>query len=148
MPYTIDPSRDVALDVDGDFTWETIRKGDEGPKFLHGHKKPGEKGKAGNGKKDSRADRKKKDAPSSVLPTTADDAEESELEEKEREKEPLEEKPFELKNLKLRVPKGSFVAIVGRVGSGKVRVLFATGRAHMLMALGRRARCCRRSSVR
>ena len=97
VPYTIDPSRDVALDVDGDFTWETIRKGDEGPKFLHGHKKPGEKGKAGNGKKE-KADRKKKDAQSSVLPTTTDDAEESELEEKEREKEPLEEKPFELKN--------------------------------------------------
>ncbi|KAI0701736.1 multidrug resistance-associated ABC transporter [Earliella scabrosa] len=124
VPYTIDPSRDVALDVDGDFTWETIRKGDEGPKFLHGHKKPGEKGKAGNGKKE-KADRKKKDAPSSVLPTTNDDAEESELEEKEREKEPLEEKPFELKNLKLRVPKGSFVAIVGRVGSGKSSLLQA-----------------------
>lgn len=32
------------------------------------------------------------------------------------------EKPFELTDIALRVPKGSFVAIVGRVGSGKVRL--------------------------
>jgi ATP-binding cassette subfamily C (CFTR/MRP) protein 1 len=31
-----------------------------------------------------------------------------------------EEKPFELKNLNLKVAKGSFIGIVGRVGSGKV----------------------------
>ena len=31
-----------------------------------------------------------------------------------------EDKPFELKNLELKIPKGAFVAIVGRVGSGKV----------------------------
>jgi len=31
-----------------------------------------------------------------------------------------DEKPFELVDLVLRIPKGSFVAIVGRVGSGKV----------------------------
>jgi len=36
----------------------------------------------------------------------------------EAEEEP--EPPFELRDLMLRVPKGSFVAIVGRVGSGKV----------------------------
>jgi len=35
-----------------------------------------------------------------------------------------EEKPFALTNLALRVPKGSFVAIVGRVGSGKVLTSF------------------------
>jgi ABC-type polysaccharide/polyol phosphate transport system ATPase subunit len=31
-----------------------------------------------------------------------------------------EERPFELKDIVLRVPRGSFVAVVGRVGSGKV----------------------------
>jgi hypothetical protein len=31
-----------------------------------------------------------------------------------------DEKPFELKGLDIAVPKGSFVAIVGRVGLGKV----------------------------
>ncbi|KAJ6470798.1 P-loop containing nucleoside triphosphate hydrolase protein, partial [Mycena vitilis] len=34
-----------------------------------------------------------------------------------------EEKPFELTNLRFDVPKGSFVAIVGKVGSGKVRLI-------------------------
>jgi ABC-type polysaccharide/polyol phosphate transport system ATPase subunit len=33
-----------------------------------------------------------------------------------------EEEPFQLKDIVLRVPNGSFVAIVGRVGSGKVIV--------------------------
>ena len=32
-----------------------------------------------------------------------------------------EEKPFELIDAKLKISRGSFVAIVGRVGSGKVR---------------------------
>ena len=34
-----------------------------------------------------------------------------------------EEKPFALANLELRIPHGQFVAIVGRVGSGKSSVL-------------------------
>jgi ABC-type polysaccharide/polyol phosphate transport system ATPase subunit len=40
----------------------------------------------------------------------------------ERESNPESEKPFELTDIALQVPKGSFVAIVGRVGSGKVRL--------------------------
>ena len=43
-----------------------------------------------------------------------------EVGEKMKEKE-KEEKPFELVDVKLKIPRGSFVAIVGRVGSGKVR---------------------------
>ena len=38
----------------------------------------------------------------------------------ERESNPESEKPFQLTDITLQVPKGSFVAIVGRVGSGKV----------------------------
>jgi ABC-type bacteriocin/lantibiotic exporter with double-glycine peptidase domain len=45
-------------------------------------------------------------------------AEEKEAE--ECESNPESEKPFELTDIALRIPKGSFVAIVGRVGSGKV----------------------------
>ncbi len=40
----------------------------------------------------------------------------------ERESIQESEKPFELTDIALQVPKGSFVAIVGRVGSGKVRL--------------------------
>ena len=57
-----------------------------------------------------------------MLPTTAPTADEKE---KEKEKEKEDEKPFALKDLQLKVPKGAFVAIVGRVGSGKVRLLLA-----------------------
>ena len=37
---------------------------------------------------------------------------------------PSEEQPFQLQSLKLAVPKGAFVAIVGRVGSGKVSEIY------------------------
>jgi ABC-type glutathione transport system ATPase component len=54
-----------------------------------------------------------------LLPVrTAEDNEANE----EIESNPESEKPFELTDIALRVPKGSFVAIVGRVGTGKVRL--------------------------
>ncbi|RPD56133.1 multidrug resistance-associated ABC transporter [Lentinus tigrinus ALCF2SS1-7] len=99
VPYTINPASDYALDVDGDFTWEEVRKDM-------------------NAQAKNEQDKDKDKAAESTLPTTAPP------EEQEKEKAP-EEKPFELKNLRLKVPKGAFVAIVGRVGSGKSSVLQA-----------------------
>lgn len=61
-PYVIDDRCEHAVEVNGDFTWET------------------------SGATSSEADRQ----------------------------------PFELKDLRLSIPRGAFVAIVGRVGSGKV----------------------------
>jgi ATP-binding cassette, subfamily C (CFTR/MRP), member 1 len=58
---------------------------------------------------EKKANKKKRD---SVLPTTATTDSEKKAD--------APEKPFELKGLNLKIPKGSFVAIVGRVGSGKV----------------------------
>jgi ATP-binding cassette subfamily C (CFTR/MRP) protein 1 len=138
-PYTVDYESKDALRVDGDFTWETAGKVPPGdPKFSNdksgkggggGAKKEKEKGK-GKGKekkekeKESKGEQevkkrffrgKKKVAKDPLLPTTTNEAG-AEPDESKTE----EEKPFELKNLKLRVPKGSFVAIVGRVGCGKV----------------------------
>ena len=77
VPYEIDPHADAAVDVDGDFTWETVRK----------------------------------DATNENGPSSGGGEERKEK----------EEKPFELIDVKLKIPRGSFVAIVGRVGSGKVR---------------------------
>ena len=107
VPYTIDPKSDVALDVDGDFTWEEVRKEDAGAV-----KDPATKATADGGN----------DA-APTLPTTAPP--DDQAQEKEQEKEKPPDKPFELKDLKLRIPKGAFVAIVGRVGSGKSSVLQA-----------------------
>ncbi|KAF7982734.1 hypothetical protein HWV62_26606 [Athelia sp. TMB] len=104
-PYTIDPESKWGVEVDGDFTWETAG----GPP----KEAPAAKGKGAMGKgKPGKEKKGKKQEP--VLPVTAD---------AEKEKEKEEDKPFELKNLKMRIPKGAFVAIVGRVGSGKSSVL-------------------------
>jgi ATP-binding cassette subfamily C (CFTR/MRP) protein 1 len=112
-PYAIEYEQKNAVSVDGDFTWETAGKL-EGPKFSG----LGKDGKAAK----RRSKMGKKGTESPVLPTTTndvgDDAEKEKEKEKESEKE--EEKPFELNNLKLNIVRGSFVAIVGRVGSGKV----------------------------
>ena len=95
-----------AVKVDGDFTWEVAGKV-EGNRFS---------GKGGKKKPDAKPKPEKKKSSKSknpVLPTVAPKVE-------EKEKGGEEEKPFELRDLKFSVPKGSFVAIVGRVGSGKV----------------------------
>ena len=96
-PYTIDYEMKNAVTIDGDFTWETAGKL-EGDKFAIGRKGKGPKGKG-----------------EAVLPTSVLAG--PELEDSEKK---AEEKPFELKDVKFSVPKGTFVAIVGRVGSGKV----------------------------
>ena len=62
----------------------------------------------------------KKSEKEPVLPVTTSS---EEKEEQAAEQETVDDKPFELADLKLQIPKGSFVAIVGRVGSGKVRIL-------------------------
>lgn len=116
VPYTIDPSSNVALDVDGDFTWEEVRKGGTATKF---DKKGDKDGKDKATKENRKGKDKKGDA---VLPTTTADAEPEQEKDKAEER---KEKPFELKDLRLQVPKGAFVAIVGRVGSGKSSLLQA-----------------------
>ncbi len=101
--YSIEEESKHAVRVDGNFTWESARPS-QGPKFE------------GSMTKKQKALKAKKDE---VLPTTIDTLTDSEGKLKGDET-PVEEKPFELRDLHLAVPKGSFVAIVGRVGSGKV----------------------------
>ena len=98
-PYLIDKNLQVAVQVDGDFAWETVLAAGDGGvkgKHLHGHKS----------KRSSK-----------VLPTTTADLEKEALKDVKKNE---QETPFELKNLKMSIPKGAFVGIVGRVGSGKV----------------------------
>lgn len=112
-PYTIDDGHGkMGMEVDGDFTWETAGElaGDAGKGVGKG------KGPAGpGGKKGPKPKGKKTEEP--VLPVANVDATAEDEDVKEKE----DEKPFDLKNLALKVPRGAFVAIVGRVGSGKVR---------------------------
>ena len=60
---------------------------------------------------------------SSRSSTTADDA--ALINHEPEAKKDTDDKPFALENIDLKIPKGAFVAIVGRVGSGKI------GRAHV-----------------
>ena len=89
------------MQVDGHFAWETVLATWDGVKGKHLH---GNKGKK-HLKKET------------LLPTTTADLEKEILKDVEKNE---QETPFELKNLKLSIPKGAFVGIVGRVGSGKV----------------------------
>ena len=103
-PYAIEPESNFAVSVQGDFVWEVEETG-------RGEEGVPEKGKE---KKD------KKDKEVVALPTRTTDEGPKDVEEGEK-----QEKPFELRDMRFRVPKGAFVAIVGRVGSGKSSLLQA-----------------------
>ena len=101
-PYRVECGQETALEVDGDFTWEISRTaGPVGSKADKADKRHSFRGnKAVGGLPMSAAEGK----------FEGEDAVATD-----------EEKPFELNGIKLDVPTGSFVAIVGRVGCGKVR---------------------------
>lgn len=96
--YTVDPESKYAVQVDGDFAWEA----NVSPKEAAA--KPGAKHNVKQ---------------AAVLPTTATPLVDEDVQAEK------DEKPFELLGMKVKVPKGAFVAIVGRVGSGKSSLLQA-----------------------
>lgn len=104
-PYEIDEEMKWAVKANATFAWETVEKVAASPGGKFG-------AEAGAKPKD------KKDGP--VLPTTADEGASSG---EPKPEEGSDEKPFELHDVQINVPRGSFVAIVGRVGSGKSSLL-------------------------
>lgn len=146
-PYKTDPDSKYAIDVEGDFAWETVQKPDNGPKFGAGKKGPrgpsGDKDKKSSGKTDTKAKKRpfwrKKSSAGPILPTTAAPKDANTKAPKSK------EKPFELNKIRLKVPRGSFVAIVGRVGSGKVgfEAFQPLVPSLILYVLGFRAHCCK-----
>lgn len=107
-PYPIDPSRKFAVDIDADFTWEVsdpakARGDDQTPK---GKQSKEAKAKAKKEKKEKKKKNGDSEQPSGEPSQTgtiiADQAE-----------------VFTLKNIKMNIPPGQFVAVVGRIGSGK-----------------------------
>ncbi|KAI0929440.1 hypothetical protein AcV7_005292 [Taiwanofungus camphoratus] len=142
VPYTIDPDSKFAIDVEGDFAWETAYKAEKGDsKFSMGSPGkhgPPDRGKGGEKKRESRTKNstqpkakrsifgRKRKTEGPVLPTSTPT--ESPIEgdsTKPDDTKNADEKPFELTNLKVKVPNGSFVAIVGPIGSGKSSLLQA-----------------------
>jgi ATP-binding cassette, subfamily C (CFTR/MRP), member 1 len=139
-PFLLNEDSKYAVEIrDGEFTWETT-KASEGGDGKDGKKK-GKGGKGGDKVKDKEPeDKKSKDrnrigslfkmkssAPTKekeTLPVHSKDVSaNTSLELASQEKVKEEDKPFALSSLNLSIPKGSFVAIVGRVGTGKSSLL-------------------------
>jgi ATP-binding cassette subfamily C (CFTR/MRP) protein 1 len=102
------------VQVNGDFTWETVLG--EIKEKVKAEEKSSEK-KNPNDEVQSKGKKSKKTTSQNVLPSTMDDSMitgNNDITEKE------EEPPFSFSDLRFEVPKGAFVAIVGRVGCGKV----------------------------
>jgi len=98
--------------VEGDFAWEVASKLPEGSEFnadVDGRKWKDEKVRKDNNKDGNDHE--------PMLPGVASEKEGEEHHTSDMDE---DQEPFDLKNLKLNIAKGSFVAIVGRVGSGKV----------------------------
>lgn len=120
VPYTIDPEGKFAVDVDAEFSWETAYKtATAGPKFnltktagAKEKKPPASEAHERHSKKTSWFGRK--GSAEAVLPTSMNEEKQEPAEKKK------EDQPFALQKVKLQIPKGSFIAVVGRVGSGKV----------------------------
>lgn len=111
-PYPIDMNSKYAVDVDGDFTWE-VTEGAEAKFSQPNEEKPS-----------STKGAKQKTQNDRVLPVVVPDADEKGNKDAGEE----DKTPYSLKGLKMQIERGQFVAIVGRVGSGKVRwssILFA-----------------------
>ena len=84
-----------------------------------GDKENGRGDKGNKGRKSA----KKGKAEGDVLPTTiADLGKDGVTLREEKDKDEGAEHPFELNNLKFVIPQGAFVAIIGRVGCGKVQI--------------------------
>jgi ATP-binding cassette, subfamily C (CFTR/MRP), member 1 len=119
-PYKVEDAAEWGVEAEGEFQWETARreKGEEegGHKrswrhrhlhlhlhLRHGHKCKNEIFRSG-------------ELAEAMAPASAASEESLEMEKEKHE----EEKPFGLRNVSVRIPRGAFVAVVGRVGSGKV----------------------------
>ncbi|KAI0087238.1 multidrug resistance-associated ABC transporter [Irpex rosettiformis] len=121
--YTIDPESKYAIDVEGDFRWEVAGKlstGEEASEKIESN--ADSKNSSGDTKKKEKKGKGKQEEPILPTATPADDSEKDNATQIAGTK---EEKPFELTGLNLKVQQGEFVAIVGRVGSGKSSLLQA-----------------------
>lgn len=116
-PYLIDHECKDAVRVDGDFTWERAGKIEEakfiGPEDAHGKERGKSKSEKDKGEDEGQRGVSKGSDKAPAVPAEQEGGGQGGSQ-------GPEEKPFELNNLKFSVPRGSFVAIVGRVGSGKV----------------------------
>lgn len=128
-PYRIDQTLPLAVQVNGDFTWETVfgikeekdkakEDSNEDKGISKGKKKKTDK-TAPKDESQSRWWKSKKTTTQDQLPSTIDDNNitgDGNSDSSEKPQEP----PFSLNDIRFEVPKGAFVAVVGPIGCGKV----------------------------
>ena len=126
-PYQIDQTLPLAVQVNGDFTWETVGIKEDKSKVDEDSNDKGTSGKDKNKNTDGKAHKDevqsrwwkpRKIKGQDQFPFTIDDI--KIVGDVNNDGTEQQERPFSLNNLQIEVPKGTFVAIVGRVGCGKV----------------------------
>lgn len=131
--YKIDRDLPDALQINGDFEWETVYRPPSAKDFEQEdataireaytkeqkEKKEKEKEKAKKKKKAASGTDEKAEIGSPTIDASV--TEKAPVEKEEKEEKPAD-KPFGIKGIDIVVPRGSFMAIVGTVGSGKVGI--------------------------
>jgi ATP-binding cassette subfamily C (CFTR/MRP) protein 1 len=138
--FMIKQDAEYAVDVEGDFTWEVVdpnkvianTKGVVGnatsAKEILAQAKEATRQQRGEDKKDKKTDKagaKRKSGSNTPVASGSGSANSGAVTPTVQEQEKDHSKPFMLEQLDLKIPRGSFVAISGRIGSGKSSVLNA-----------------------
>ena len=137
--FVIKQDAEYAVDVEGDFTWELVdpnkianTRGIVGnatsAKEIMAQAKEATRQQRGNDKKDKKKDRKGaegKGGTDTLMASGSGSANSGAVTPTVQEEEKDHSKPFVLEDLNLKIPQGSFVAISGRIGTGKSSVLNA-----------------------
>jgi len=137
--FVVKQGAEYAVDVEGDFTWEVVdqnkianTRGVVGnaasAKEVMAQAKEATRQQRGKDRKDKRTDKKgTKGNIGTDTPVASGSgaANSGTVTPRVQEEEKDHLKPFTLEDLNLKIPRGSFVAISGRIGSGKSSVLNA-----------------------
>lgn len=139
--YPIEGDSDWAVQMRGEFTWESAGPPSQGPQGGKGKGKGKGPGKGKDGVPENKEEAKKKKAEAKLKKKTekmdakaekrkwqerrkryeAGEEVESDDEAQKPQLQESEAQPFRLRDVDFNVPKGAFVAICGKVGSGKSR---------------------------
>ncbi|KAJ3738994.1 hypothetical protein DFH05DRAFT_1530638 [Lentinula detonsa] len=116
----LDKQSDIAVECKGDFTWDVVLANNVGTEIEEPNAATAGQKKTGPETHSKQEKNGRKKAKKDCLPTTVQP--DSDL--PDQLEMPLVQ-PFQLKDLDFMIRKGAFVAIIGRVGSGKTSILQA-----------------------
>ncbi|KAJ3794827.1 multidrug resistance-associated ABC transporter [Lentinula aff. detonsa] len=116
----LDKQSDIAVECKGDFTWDVVLANNVGTEIEEPNAATAGQKKTGPETHSKQEKNGRKKAKKDCLPTTVQP--DSDL--PDQLEMPLLQ-PFQLKDLDFTIRKGAFVAIIGRVGSGKTSILQA-----------------------